>query len=329
MSSKSSTPWMWFSARAVSTSGSGRPCAASAAIATRSAATTTSSMRSGARVVVLDREARRARLGQERDRLRHPARVVRVAALAVDVERERRRARDRRDVRHELVTRDLLVELPERPRVPRAGRRERLEPERREELRRADVPRVRHDEELRALVQLAEAGAAVGGGRAVILRARRYRGAARAIVLRMQAGGTGQLQTSRQPQPLPSSRPPLRRRLTALPLGGEARRQDRPQPAARPASARRREALHLLAGVPDDRQGECWWLVLRDGTPVPGDRGGAVGLLVELRLTRLLGTVLRRFHLSPALDAVDRLVSRYRARLGRFVPDGPAPRRFP
>ncbi|MGH3109691.1 MAG: hypothetical protein ACRDQT_02085 [Gaiellaceae bacterium] len=62
---------------------------------------------------------------------------------------------------------------------------------------------------------------------------------------------------------------------------------------------------------------------------MPGDGGGAVALLVEMRLTRPLGTVLRSVHLSPALDAVDRFVSRHRARLGRFVPDGPVPRRFP
>jgi hypothetical protein len=85
----------------------------------------------------------------------------------------------------------------------------------------------------------------------------------------------------------------------------------------------------LLAGVPDERQGECWWLVRRDGTPVPGDRGGTVALLVEVRLTRLLGAFLRSVRASAALDAADRLVSRRRSRLGRFVPDGPAPRRFP
>jgi hypothetical protein len=69
--------------------------------------------------------------------------------------------------------------------------------------------------------------------------------------------------------------------------------------------------------------------VLRDGTPVPGDRGGGVVLLAELRPTRPLGLLLRRLRLSALVDALDRLVARNRGRLGRFVPDGPAPRRFP
>jgi hypothetical protein len=52
-------------------------------------------------------------------------------------------------------------------------------------------------------------------------------------------------------------------------------------------------------------------------------------LLAELRTTRVLGVALCRLRLSPAVDALDRLVSRFRRRLGRLVPDGPAPRRYP
>lgn len=89
------------------------------------------------------------------------------------------------------------------------------------------------------------------------------------------------------------------------------------------------EADGLLAGVPEEERDECWWLVLRDGTPVPGDRGGGVALFAEVRLTRPLGRVLRALRLSPLVDASDRLVSRHRARLGRLVPDGPVPRRYP
>jgi hypothetical protein len=81
--------------------------------------------------------------------------------------------------------------------------------------------------------------------------------------------------------------------------------------------------------VPDDERGECWWLVLRDGTPLRGDGGAGVVLLAELRATRPVGGALRRLRLSPAVDAFDRLLSRYRRRLGRLVPDGPAPRRYP
>jgi hypothetical protein len=81
--------------------------------------------------------------------------------------------------------------------------------------------------------------------------------------------------------------------------------------------------------VPEEERGECWWLVLRDGTPVPGDRGGGVALFVEVRLTRPLGRVVRGLQLSPLVDAFDRLVSRHRGSLGRLVPDGPAPRLYP
>ena len=89
------------------------------------------------------------------------------------------------------------------------------------------------------------------------------------------------------------------------------------------------EADRLLASVPEEARGECWWLVLRDGTPVPGDAGGGVALFAEVRLTHPLGRVLRALHASALIDALDKLVARYRGRLGRLVPDGPAPRRFP
>jgi hypothetical protein len=81
--------------------------------------------------------------------------------------------------------------------------------------------------------------------------------------------------------------------------------------------------------VPEDARGECWWLVRRDGTPVPGDAGAAVALFIEVRLTRPLGRVLRAVHASVLFDALDKLVARYRGSLGRFVPEGDAPRRYP
>lgn len=74
---------------------------------------------------------------------------------------------------------------------------------------------------------------------------------------------------------------------------------------------------------------ECWWLVRRDGTAVAGDAGGGIGLLLELRLTRPLGRVLRAIRAGRGIDALDKRVARQRGRLGRVVPDGPAPRRFP
>ena len=89
------------------------------------------------------------------------------------------------------------------------------------------------------------------------------------------------------------------------------------------------EAAAVLAPIPPEQRGECWWVVLRDGTPVPGDRGGGVVLLAELRLTSPLAKVFGWLRLSGVVDALDRLVARHRGRLGRFVPDGAAPRRFP
>jgi hypothetical protein len=81
--------------------------------------------------------------------------------------------------------------------------------------------------------------------------------------------------------------------------------------------------------MPEEARDECWWLVLRNGTPVPGDAGGGVALLVEVRLTRPLGRVFRAVRASALIDALDKLASRHRSRLGRFVPDGPSPRRYP
>jgi hypothetical protein len=88
-------------------------------------------------------------------------------------------------------------------------------------------------------------------------------------------------------------------------------------------------ADRLLATVPEEARAECWWLVLPDGTPIPGDAGGGVALLAEVRLTRHVARVLRALHASALVDAFDKVVARYRTRLGRVVPDGPAPRRYP
>lgn len=89
------------------------------------------------------------------------------------------------------------------------------------------------------------------------------------------------------------------------------------------------EAKAFLVGVPEERRGECWWLVLEDGTLVPGDGGGAVAVLIRLRTTRAVGLLLRTLRLGRAFDAFERLVARHRGRLGRFVPEGPALRRYP
>lgn len=74
---------------------------------------------------------------------------------------------------------------------------------------------------------------------------------------------------------------------------------------------------------------ECWWLVLRDGTPVAGNKGGGVAILSELRLTRPLGLLLRVFRLSNLVDFLDDQLAQRRGTLGHLVPDGEAPRRYP
>lgn len=89
------------------------------------------------------------------------------------------------------------------------------------------------------------------------------------------------------------------------------------------------EADRLLASIPEEARGECWWLVLRDGKPIAGDGGGGVALFAELRLTGVLGSVLRALRACALVDAVDKIVARHRGRLGHLVPDGPAPRHYP
>ena len=79
----------------------------------------------------------------------------------------------------------------------------------------------------------------------------------------------------------------------------------------------------------EDKRSECWWVVLADGTVLRGDHGGGVALLAEMWLTRPAAYLLRALRLSALVDVLDAAVARYRKRLGRFVPEGPAPRRFP
>ena len=89
------------------------------------------------------------------------------------------------------------------------------------------------------------------------------------------------------------------------------------------------EAGSLLASVPETVRNGRWWLVLSDRTALPGDGGAGVVLLEELRATRPLGRILRTLRASPPVDGLDALIARHRSRLGRLVPDGPAPRRYP
>jgi hypothetical protein len=89
------------------------------------------------------------------------------------------------------------------------------------------------------------------------------------------------------------------------------------------------QAKDLLAAIPEEARNECWWLVLRDGTAVPGNKGGGVVLFAEMRSTRPLARALRTLRLSSLIDSADNLLARYRSRLGLLVPEGRAPRRYP
>jgi len=87
------------------------------------------------------------------------------------------------------------------------------------------------------------------------------------------------------------------------------------------------EAATLLEPLPEDEGFASWHLARGDGSLVGYGTGG-VELLRSMRLTRRAG---RLFAVVPdrVLDAAYGLVARYRGPLGRLVPDGPAPKRFP
>ncbi|MBW8010475.1 MAG: hypothetical protein FVQ83_04420 [Chloroflexi bacterium] len=84
-----------------------------------------------------------------------------------------------------------------------------------------------------------------------------------------------------------------------------------------------------MESIPEEIRSENWWIVLCDGTPVAGNHGGGVTLLVEIRLTRIIGYTLRTLRLSPIIDALDKFLDRIRAHIGWMVPEGPGPRRYP
>jgi hypothetical protein len=108
---------------------------------------------------VLDRAAGEARRGGEADGLRDRLGRVGEAVLEVGAHRHRDRPGDRRGVGERLVAGDGVVEAAERRREAAARRRERLEPERLEQARRAEVPRVRQQERApRAVVEVQETG---------------------------------------------------------------------------------------------------------------------------------------------------------------------------
>lgn len=75
------------------------------------------------------------------------------------------------------------------------------------------------------------------------------------------------------------------------------------------------EARTLLASIPEDRRAESWWLVLRDGSPVRGDRNGALLLLIALWIARPVGRVPTHRRVSSFHETLAETAAQYRARL--------------
>jgi predicted DCC family thiol-disulfide oxidoreductase YuxK len=87
------------------------------------------------------------------------------------------------------------------------------------------------------------------------------------------------------------------------------------------------DAGELLASLREDERLETWRLARLDGS-LTGYGAGVPELLSLTRVGRPAGRLLGLVP-TPWLDACYRLVARNRGRVGRLVPDGPAPRRFP
>ena len=74
------------------------------------------------------------------------------------------------------------------------------------------------------------------------------------------------------------------------------------------------DADTLLASIPEERRTDCWWLVLRDGSPIRGDRSGALLLLVALWLSRPIGRVPTPLRVTTFLDTLGESVAEHRSR---------------
>lgn len=86
-------------------------------------------------------------------------------------------------------------------------------------------------------------------------------------------------------------------------------------------------AAPLIAPLPPDERFASWHLVFADRS-LTGRGVGLVALLRSMQLTRPAGAV---FAVVPesALEKVYDLIAGHRSQLGRLVPRGPGPRRFP
>jgi predicted DCC family thiol-disulfide oxidoreductase YuxK len=74
-----------------------------------------------------------------------------------------------------------------------------------------------------------------------------------------------------------------------------------------------READALLSSISEEGRADSWWIVLRDGSPIRGDRSGALMLLVALWLARPVGRVPRHLRVSSFLDTLHEALTKERA----------------
>jgi predicted DCC family thiol-disulfide oxidoreductase YuxK len=86
-------------------------------------------------------------------------------------------------------------------------------------------------------------------------------------------------------------------------------------------------AAPLLAPLPPEQRFASWHLVLSDGSLI-GYGAGFAELLKSMQITRVVGGVLAAVP-DGVLDTLYTILARHRSALGRLVPGGPAPRRFP
>ena len=86
-------------------------------------------------------------------------------------------------------------------------------------------------------------------------------------------------------------------------------------------------ATPLLAAVPASERFDTWRLASKDGS-LSGFGAGAPQLLRAMEATRAFSRLLGSIP-DPTLDRAYGLIARNRSSLGRLVPDGPAPRRYP
>ena len=87
-------------------------------------------------------------------------------------------------------------------------------------------------------------------------------------------------------------------------------------------------ARPFVDAIPEPDRFSGWHLLTPEGTRLTGGPG-VVRLLLELRWTRWLGRISGSRRVTHVLGHVDTAIARRKGRLGRRVPDGEAPRRFP